>query len=142
MTWNALPNSNALDVKVRAGWRGKRAGTCDRFSPSLLGALRPPSPTRPPAHPPTPPQATLTARVTSLGLAGPELQYLRAVAGPRLDARRDHLRLSSARHPDAAANKREVLERMIALVHQARALAAKFGPMPVLRTLPPYRHTA
>ena len=83
-------------------------------------------------------KATLTTRVCDLGLPSPVAQFVRSIAGARHSRRTDELRVSSERHADAAANKRECVERLVQLVGEATALAQRFGELPTVPALPRY----
>ena len=83
-------------------------------------------------------KATVTARVAELGLPEATRQYLRSIAGARYSKRTDMLRISSERHSDAASNKRDCVERLVALVREAAGLAGLHGAMRLRRVLPSY----
>lgn len=85
-------------------------------------------------------KATITARVTELGLSKAARQYIKLLAGTRYNATSGLLKFSSEAHPSAAANKREVLERLVSLVKEANSLADKFGSCEQKVNLPAYCH--
>lgn len=85
-------------------------------------------------------KAVLTARLGQLGLTPAEQAYVRLIAGPRYTPRTDVLKIASEKHIDAAANRREVVERLAALVHAAKQLLAAHGPATVVKSKPAYTH--
>lgn len=86
-------------------------------------------------------RAAAIARPSALGLPPAALSWLLAIAGPRYDAKKQRLRVSSDAHATAARNRRAVLETLVALAVEARRLAGKHGALPVPRTMPKYSHT-
>lgn len=80
------------------------------------------------------------AKAAGLGLDQATLSWLVAIAGPRYDAASGQLKLSSEFHPTGAANKRAVLETMVALVQEAKGLGDKHGALPTKKVMPKYAH--
>ena len=65
---------------------------------------------------------------------------MRTIAAGHYNRRRDEVKIASEIHEDAGANKREVLEQLVALVHEALRLCEKHGPYSKPRVFPPYEH--
>lgn len=82
----------------------------------------------------------LEAHVASLVSDKAVAAYVRAIAGSHYRARTDRLTIACEQHPDAGANRREALERLVSLVSEAQRLSAQYGPFPRARTLPRYAH--
>ena len=80
----------------------------------------------------------LDAVVGRLGLDRTIALYVRAVAGARYHAARDELVIACDKHAEAGLNRREALEQLVSLVHEATALKARFGEFPPVTHLPRY----
>lgn len=84
-------------------------------------------------------RCVLTTTVRALGLASPAMaDYVRAIAGTHYHPASDTIKISIDHHPDAALNRREAVERLVAVVVRSGELAAKFGPMVRPKVFPPY----
>lgn len=85
-------------------------------------------------------RVTAMCRVDDLGIPVSTRAYLRAIAGPHYNGRRDLLRITSEAHSDSASNKRAVLERLAALVTEAGKLATQYPAFTQPQRRPSYSH--
>lgn len=84
-------------------------------------------------------RCVLTTTVRKLGLASREVaDYVRTIAGSHYHPVSDTIKISIDHHPDAALNKREAMEQLVALVHRSNDLVQRYGPMVHPRRFPPY----
>ncbi len=66
--------------------------------------------------------------------------YVRAIAGAHYRPAGDQLVISCDKHVDTGLNRREVLEKLVALVTEAQRLGRTYGPFPRIKRLPQYSH--
>ncbi len=83
-------------------------------------------------------RAVLTCRVRELGLPAAVADYVRVIAGGHYDHPRDALKISIDRHVDAALNKREGIEQLVALCKRSTELLATHGELVKPPYFPPY----
>lgn len=84
-------------------------------------------------------RCVLTTTVHRLGLASPDMaDYVRAIAGSHYHPASDTIKISIDHHADAALNRREAVERLVAVVVRSGDLVARFGPMVRPKVFPPY----
>lgn len=85
-------------------------------------------------------RASLSCCVGRLGVDPVVAQYVRAIAGPHYNAKTDVLRISNDHHKEAASNRRQALEQLVALVQQGTTLKSKFGAFKKQLRFPAYSH--
>ena len=84
-------------------------------------------------------RCVLTTKVHKLGLASPAVaDYVRAIAGSHYHPAGDLIKISIDHHEDAALNRREAVEQLVALVERSNELVSRFGRMILPRKFPPY----
>jgi predicted metal-dependent hydrolase len=84
-------------------------------------------------------RAVLSCRVPDLGLNPRVADYVRVIAGGHYNRVHDSLKISIDKHADAALNKREGIEQLIALCTRSAALLEAHGPLVRPRQYPPYQ---
>lgn len=74
------------------------------------------------------------------GISPPVRPYFRKIAGPHYNPESDVLKMTLDKHADPAMNRREAIERLVAMVHAGAKLYKKHGEFKPERRYTPYYH--